>query len=121
MRSLRLVALIIGVALMPFAIHFALAKSEENAVKETPAASTSAGKACLAQHPKPTVENFVEGMANAAFARLDADKDGRISHDEFMSPYEKEFKETDANNDGFWTKEEYTCIRVKKMQEKRKK
>jgi hypothetical protein len=108
---------------MAFTMNFTLAKSEENAVQETPPVSSASGKGSLAQRPKPTLEDFMEGRANAAFARLDTDKDGKISHDEFMRPYEKEFKETDANNDGFWTKEEYKDVRVKKMkpiQEKHK-
>ena len=114
-------ALIIGATLMPFAINFALAKSDENALKETPAAASSAGKASSAQRPKPIVEDIVKGIANTTFARLDTDKDGKISHDEFMAPYEKEFKETDANNDGFWTKEEYSDFRIKQIKKIRKK
>ena len=121
MKSLRLMALILGATLMPFAINFALAKSDENAVKETPPSASSAGQASSARHPKPTVEDIVKGIANATFARLDTDKDGKISHDEFMAPYEKEFKETDANNDGFWTNEEYTDFRVKQMKKIREK
>ena len=40
------------------------------------------------------------------FDAMDTDKDGKISHDEYMAKYEKRFKAMDTNQDGFLTNEE---------------
>jgi hypothetical protein len=119
MKNLRVMALIVGGILISFATNVALAKSDSNAANEKQPTASSAGKASSEQHPKAGVEDIVRGIANTAFIRLDTDKDGRVSHDEFMAPYEKEFNETDANKDGFWTKEEYVDFRVKQMKRMR--
>ena len=37
---------------------------------------------------------------------MDIDKDGKVSHDEYMAKCEKRFKAMDTNHDGFLTKEE---------------
>ena len=66
----------------------------------------------------------MRGKAN--FDAMDADKDGRISHDEHMAKCEERFKAMDTNEDGFLTREE--CgkawqerkeVMKEKMQERR--
>jgi Ca2+-binding EF-hand superfamily protein len=66
--------------------------------------------------------------ASAAFKRLDVDKDGKLSRDEFAkfghgkkkdpdrTKLDKGFKRLDTNNDGFLSQEEF-----KKLFERRKK
>jgi Ca2+-binding EF-hand superfamily protein len=57
---------------------------------------------------------------DAFFNELDSDKDGKVSHDEFMVPMEGRFKGIDTNHDGFITREEFE-ISYKKHREKRMK
>jgi len=57
--------------------------------------------------------------ATARFDAMDANNDGKISHDEHMAQCEKRFKAVDANNDGFVTNEEWSA-RKEEMREKRK-
>lgn len=56
---------------------------------------------------------------HARFDAMDTDKDGKISHDEFMAKCEKRFKAMDANNDGFVSKEEKTEACKKKWEAKK--
>jgi hypothetical protein len=58
------------------------------------------------------------------FDKLDTNKDGKISRDEYMAKCTNRFKAMDANNDGFVTQEEYDRAREKvkeKMMERREK
>ncbi len=114
MKNLRLMALIVGVTLMLFAVNFALAKSEKNAAKEPPAAS-SPDKIFFPQSSKDGGEGFIREIAKALFTEQDSNKDGKVSHDEFIAPHEKHFKEVDANKDGFWTMEEFVDSQKKAM------
>jgi hypothetical protein len=41
------------------------------------------------------------------FGYLDTDKDGKISHQEFMAPHENRFINADTDGDGYLTPEEY--------------
>ncbi|MBN1378680.1 MAG: hypothetical protein JXA04_05550 [Gammaproteobacteria bacterium] len=51
--------------------------------------------------------------------RLDADKDGNVSHDEFMANAEERFSKLDANSDGVIQKEEF--VKAKKDYKDKKK
>ncbi len=120
MKNLRLMALIVGVTLIPFTVNFALAESEGNAAKGVPAKASSEGKTLSLQPSGPTDEDFIREMAKVTFAEQDHDKDGKISHDEFIAPHEKRFKEIDANNDGFWTIEEFIDFEKKPLDTQQK-
>ena len=64
-----------------------------------------------------------EGDAGAAFIHhFDADKDGKVSLDEFRAPGDKSFKTIDADGDGFATAEEAAAFeqKMREMMKKRK-
>lgn len=46
------------------------------------------------------------GKGGGMFARADADKDGRVSQQEFIARATERFQRLDANGDGFLTKDE---------------
>ena len=115
MRKLELKPLILGVTLALLPGNYALAKSQGDAAKEAPVAVSSPDASSSRRPPQTTAESVVGRIAEGTFGRLDADKDGKVSHDEFMAPYEKQFKEVDANSDGLWMKEEYIDCRIKQM------
>ncbi len=55
-----------------------------------------------------------EGDAGAAFIHhFDADKDGKVSLDEFLAPGVQSFKTIDADGDGFATAEEAAAFEQK--------
>lgn len=99
MTTLKSMALVLVTALMVLSMDHAFAESEKETTIMTPSTSMQSNSKAVKEDPfKRTID--------AIFDRADADKDGKISHDEYMVPYEKKFKENDVNNDGFITKGE---------------
>jgi Ca2+-binding EF-hand superfamily protein len=89
MKTLRLMTLVFGAALVLLSMHYALAEAEK--------------KARTSVHSKgqPAKADALENRADAFFKTNDINKDGKISHDEYMMRYEERFKSTDTNHDGF--------------------
>ena len=77
------------------------------------------GKHVLAQdRPAPG------GPQHDKFDAMDTNKDGKISHDEYMAYHQKlseeRFKALDADSNGFVTREEYQKARELKGKKRRK-
>ena len=68
-----------------------------------PAAQAPPGAAATAGGPAPAADRR---RAQARFARLDRDDDGRLSREEFRATREGLFRRLDANKDGKLTPEE---------------
>lgn len=60
-----------------------------------------------------------DGHGMKRFERLDEDKDGKVSKDEFMKAQDAHFAKMDADGDGFFTREEAEAMK-QKMREMRK-
>ena len=56
----------------------------------------------------------------ASFNTFDADKDGKISRDEYLKFHEKRFKEFDGNADGYLTEEEVKNAGTQKSKKSKK-
>lgn len=122
MTTSRLVRLGLGVvlALVWVSCDFAesakkATESRGEAINTIPPSMESTKKTFEEDRIKKTVDGF--------FNELDADKDKKVSHDEFMVPMEDRFKGIDSNHDGFITREEFKIsfkkhreVRIKMMQ-----
>jgi hypothetical protein len=88
--------LVFGAALVLLSSDYVLAEAEKKTTKPEKKATTS-----VHSKGQSAKVDSLENKADAFFKTNDADKDGKISHDEYMMPYENRFKNTDTNHDGF--------------------
>lgn len=113
MRTLRSMALVFGAVLVLLSMDYSLAEVDKQAAEPAENATESEKKTVIMSSPTPVkskgtvVETDpLKKRVDNFFTRIDTDKDGKISHDEFMMPDENFFKTSDSNNDGVLTKEE---------------
>jgi Ca2+-binding EF-hand superfamily protein len=118
MITLRLTALFMGTVLTLALIDSAFAESEKKTIiLKGPTSVESKGKAI-------TNEDKLKKMADSKFNRVDINKDGKITLQEYMIRYETDFKVMDKNKDGSITREEFEISlkrRMKRMHKKRNK
>ena len=113
MRTLRSMALVFGAVLVLLSMDYSFAEADKQTAEPAKKATESEKKTVIMSSPtsmksKGTVVKIdpLKERADNFFNRIDTDKDGKISHDEFMMPDETFFKTSDSNNDGVLTKEE---------------
>ncbi len=116
MNTLRLMTLVFGAALVLLSMDYALAEAEKKTAKPAKKATTS-----VHSKRQSAKVDALENRADAFFKTNDADKDGKISHDEYMMPYENRFKSTDTNHDGFLLRTELKQYWQKRRSEHSKK
>jgi Ca2+-binding EF-hand superfamily protein len=122
---LKTINLFFGAILVVLTMDCVFAEKDKGAV-EPGEMATECQKKPVVMTPPPVNS---KGMAveddpldkrfDALLHRIDADKDGRISHDEYMMPDEVFFKNSDSNHDGFLTKEELKNAWKKRMRSKK--
>jgi Ca2+-binding EF-hand superfamily protein len=127
MSTLTSMALVFGAVLVLLSMDYSFAEVDKQTAESAKKATESEKKTVIMSSPtsvkskgtavkidplKKRVDNF--------FNRIDTDKDGKISHDEFMMPDENFFKTSDSNNDGVLTKEELQNAWKKRMTTKSK-
>jgi len=105
MKRCKTLILILGTVLVSSAGYHALAKPTGDVGGEV-LQKISVDELSSPMSPKEAAQRALEKKINTGLNRMDANKDGKISHDEFMAPHEKRFKEDDINNDGFLNKDE---------------
>ena len=62
--------------------------------------------------PRPALATRAEQRRTDRFARLDADKDGGLTLQEFLAPATQRFQAADANADGKVTSDELNALRA---------
>jgi hypothetical protein len=124
MSTLKLMALVLGVVLVLLTINCAFAEVDKH-TSEPEKKATESDKKTMTVTPRPqkskgiAVKNDrLDKRVDALFHRVDANKDGKVSHDEYMMPDELFFKNSDSNHDGFLTKEELQNAWRKSMRSK---
>jgi hypothetical protein len=124
MSTLKLMGLVFGVVLVLSTMNCAFAEVDKHTSEPENKATESEEKA-MTVAPRPekskgmAVKNDrLDKRVDALFHRVDADKDGKVSHDEYMMPDELFFKNSDSNHDGFLTKEELQNAWRKRMRNK---
>jgi len=125
MSTLRLTVLVFGAVLVLLTINCAFAETDKQTAEPEKKATESEKKPVVIS-PRPVKS---KGMAvkndplnkrvDALLQRIDTDKDGKVSHDEYMMPDELFFKNNDSNHDGFLTKEELKNAWKKRMRSKK--
>ena len=122
MTTLRLMALVFGVALTLLLMDYAFAEPTESEKKATESQKEAINTPppSMELRKKTFEEDRIKKTVDGFFNELDADKDDKVSHDEFMVPMEDRFKGIDSNHDGFITREEFK-ISFKKHRETRMK
>ena len=125
MSMLKFMALVFGVVLVLLTMNCAFAEVDKH-TSEPKKKATESEKKTMTVTPGPeeskgmAVKNDrLDKRVDALFHRVDADKDGKVSHDEYMMPDELFFKNSDSNRDGFLTKEELQNAWRKSMRSKR--
>lgn len=124
MKKMVLVIVVLAAALALATAQAGLAESD----KTDNEAVSSQGTSGEHMHPgKSWKHGRKMGAAKRVkshFDYLDANTDGKITHEEFMAPHERRFKDADADGNGYLTKEEFgkSWARMrKKIREKRHK
>ncbi len=114
--------LVFGVALTLLLMDYASAEPTESAKKTTESEKEviNAPSPSMELRKKSFQQDRIKKTVDGFFNQLDADKDDKVSHDEFMVPMEDRFKGIDTNHDGFITREEFK-ISYKKHRETRMK
>jgi hypothetical protein len=97
MKNMLLLAALLSAATASFAQTAAPA-----APPATPEARQPGGPGHHARHAPPDARK----MAERQVARLDTDKDGKVSLQEYLARQSEAFSKADANGDGFVTQEE---------------
>ncbi|MBW2194965.1 MAG: EF-hand domain-containing protein, partial [Deltaproteobacteria bacterium] len=105
MKKYKTLILILGTVLVSSTGYRALAKPIEDISGEV-LQKISVDELSSPMSREEVARRALEKKVNTGLNRMDANKDGKISHDEFMAPHEKRFKEDDINNDGFLNKDE---------------
>ncbi|MBW2109206.1 MAG: EF-hand domain-containing protein [Deltaproteobacteria bacterium] len=105
MRRIGMVVLIAAVMVITFTGAEVCAKSRGGSGQCTLSGPATRGHAA-ANSGKQTTQHTVDEKITAGLKRLDTDKDGKLSYEEFMAPHIKRFREDDTNKDGFLTEEE---------------
>ncbi|MBW1946182.1 MAG: hypothetical protein JRJ51_25675, partial [Deltaproteobacteria bacterium] len=98
MKKYKTLILILGTVLVSSTGYRALAKPIEDIGGEV-LQKISVDELSSPMSREEVARRALEKKVNTGLNRMDANKDGKISHDEFMAPHEKRFKEDDINND----------------------
>ena len=85
--------------------------NKKTAIIDSPESVESKGKGAKNDSLKRRID--------ALFNRIDANRDSKVSHDEYMMPDELFFEKSDSNHDGFLTKEELQNALKKRMRNQR--
>ena len=124
MSALKLMGLVFGVVLVMSTMNCAFAEVDKHTSEQEKKATQPEEKA-MTVAPRPekskgmaAKHDRLDKRVDALFQRVDADKDGKVSHDEYMMPDELFFKNSDSNHDGFLTKEELQDAWRKRMRNK---
>ena len=83
------------------------AKSKDTGGQGEPAATTSEDATNQGRTWTHGKQRAAGNRGMALLYRLDTDKDGKISYDEFIAPHKKRFEEIDKDGDGYLTQEEF--------------
>jgi hypothetical protein len=125
MSKLKLTGFILGVVLVLLTMNCAFAEVDKP-TSEPEKKATESEKKTMSVTSEPekskgmAIKNDrLDKRVDALFHRVDAEKDGKVSHDEYMMPDELFFKNSDSDHDGFLTKEELQNAWRKSMRSKK--
>jgi len=119
MSVLKLMGLVFGVILVLLTMNRVFAEVNKH-TSEPEKKAVESEKRTMTVTPRPEKSKGMAVKNDRLDKRIDAlfhdaDKDGKVSHDEYMMPDELFFKNSDTNHDGFLTKEELQNALRKRM------
>ncbi|MBW2107954.1 MAG: EF-hand domain-containing protein [Deltaproteobacteria bacterium] len=107
MKKTFLMTLVLGLVLALASVRPVLATSEKAGDDEVSTQEPSTEQ----MHPGKSWKHGKRMQATkrvkSHFDYLDTNQDGKITHEEFMAPHERRFKEADTDGDGVLTREEF--------------
>jgi hypothetical protein len=125
MSTLKMMALVFGAVLVLLSMDCAFSEIDKQTAEPEKKGTESENKPVVmspqtVKSKGMAVENDpLNKRVDALLRRIDTDKDGKVSHDEYMMPDELFFKNSDSNHDGFLTKEELKNAWKKRMRSKK--